>query len=254
VSDNPYAAPAEDPISMHAAGELGTSPYGPYRDLGLISKLVIGVFLTGAFISGGRIYAIMSYNEAFTRFFEDLQTADEVDRWAEIESQLHTASLVTLAASIILWCMWKNMSCKNAWLFRSARPPTRLDRITSLQNLQSSAETFTPGWAVGWYFIPFANLWKPYQAMSFIRNEVAEQFRGGNLVGLWWLSYVVMNIGSAFLNRKSDYSDTINAIHHQNQNLVIAHGLTIAATIFAVSVVIVLTRAQKEKARALGAI
>jgi hypothetical protein len=25
---------------------------------------------------------------------------------------------------------------------------------------------FKPGWAVGWYFIPVANLWKPYQAMK----------------------------------------------------------------------------------------
>ncbi len=25
---------------------------------------------------------------------------------------------------------------------------------------------FTPGWAVGWYFIPIAALWKPYQAMK----------------------------------------------------------------------------------------
>ena len=24
---------------------------------------------------------------------------------------------------------------------------------------------FTPGWAVGWYFVPFATYWKPYQAM-----------------------------------------------------------------------------------------
>ena len=25
---------------------------------------------------------------------------------------------------------------------------------------------FTPGWAIGWYFIPIAMLWKPYQAMK----------------------------------------------------------------------------------------
>jgi hypothetical protein len=24
---------------------------------------------------------------------------------------------------------------------------------------------FTPGWALGWFFVPVANLWKPYQAM-----------------------------------------------------------------------------------------
>ena len=25
---------------------------------------------------------------------------------------------------------------------------------------------FTPGWAVGWYFVPIAWFWKPYQAMK----------------------------------------------------------------------------------------
>jgi Domain of unknown function (DUF4328) len=25
---------------------------------------------------------------------------------------------------------------------------------------------FSPGWAVGWYFVPVANFWKPYQAMK----------------------------------------------------------------------------------------
>ncbi len=25
---------------------------------------------------------------------------------------------------------------------------------------------FTPGWAVGWYLIPIANLWKPHQALK----------------------------------------------------------------------------------------
>jgi len=29
---------------------------------------------------------------------------------------------------------------------------------------------FTAGWAVGWYFIPIANLWKPYQAL----REIAQ--------------------------------------------------------------------------------
>jgi hypothetical protein len=33
---------------------------------------------------------------------------------------------------------------------------------------------FTPGWAVGWYFIPIFNLWKPYQAMKEIWKASAD--------------------------------------------------------------------------------
>lgn len=32
-------------------------------------------------------------------------------------------------------------------------------------SLMPDSKRITPGWAVGWYFIPFANLFKPYQAM-----------------------------------------------------------------------------------------
>ncbi|HSG66518.1 MAG TPA: DUF4328 domain-containing protein, partial [Gammaproteobacteria bacterium] len=34
------------------------------------------------------------------------------------------------------------------------------------RQLGAAGLRFTPGWAVGWYFIPILNLWKPYQAMK----------------------------------------------------------------------------------------
>ena len=34
------------------------------------------------------------------------------------------------------------------------------------RQLGAAGMVFSPGWSVGWYFIPFANLWKPYQAMK----------------------------------------------------------------------------------------
>jgi len=48
---------------------------------------------------------------------------------------------------------------------------------------------FTPGWAVGWYFIPIFNLWKPYQAMKEIWKASAPSrglhfFPGGGSSGL----------------------------------------------------------------------
>lgn len=54
---------------------------------------------------------------------------------------------------------------------------------------------FTPGWAVGWYFVPIMSLWRPFQAMREIW-QASEQ--PGNwqsvqtppLVGWWWTLFL----------------------------------------------------------------
>ncbi len=51
---------------------------------------------------------------------------------------------------------------------------------------------FTPGWAVGWWFVPFANFVKPYQVMR-------EQSEAGpappavprGLLRTWWTTYLI---------------------------------------------------------------
>lgn len=58
---------------------------------------------------------------------------------------------------------------------------------------------FTPGWAIGWYFIPFANLWKPYQAMSEIWRASSgspdwkSSETSGSLPG-WWFAWLAANV------------------------------------------------------------
>jgi len=43
------------------------------------------------------------------------------------------------------------------WIYRSNK---------NLRSFSGESMTFTPGWSVGWFFIPVANLWKPYQVMK----------------------------------------------------------------------------------------
>ena len=47
------------------------------------------------------------------------------------------------------------------WIYRSNK---------NLRALSGESMTFTPGWSVGWYFIPIVCLWKPYQVMKEIWN------------------------------------------------------------------------------------
>jgi hypothetical protein len=65
---------------------------------------------------------------------------------------------------------------------------------------------FTPGWAVGWYFIPFANLIMPYKAMRelWTASRGEHDFFGGaapSEVKAWWAAWIVGNILSAVGSR-----------------------------------------------------
>ena len=60
---------------------------------------------------------------------------------------------------------------------------------------------YTPGWSIGWYFIPIANLWKPYQAMKEIWKASSNpqswksQSRS-SLLPWWWFLWIVFSVGS----------------------------------------------------------
>lgn len=55
-----------------------------------------------------------------------------------------------------------------------------------------------PGWAVGWYFIPVANLFKPLEGMTQIRDgarEIASQPPVEDTrLGLWWTGWIAGTI------------------------------------------------------------
>ena len=79
----------------------------------------------------------------------------------------------------------------------------------------SRSAEMAPGWTVGWYFIPFANLWKPYQAMSQIWDGTVEVARSATAkypsIGGWWLFWVVTNISANISFRialNGGYSET----------------------------------------------
>jgi heme exporter protein D len=83
-----------------------------------------------------------------------------------------------------------------------------IHRANANAALVSSGLEFTPGWAVGWFFVPLANLFKPYQV-------VTELYRASDpeadpdywsiapvpaFLPLWWASYLGFN---AVTNLKS---------------------------------------------------
>jgi len=72
-------------------------------------------------------------------------------------------------------------------------------RVSANAHALSDEMTISPGWAVGWYFVPIANLFKPFQGMK--EAWMASHFRGNwhgeptpALLGWWWGLWIVTNI------------------------------------------------------------
>lgn len=122
-------------------------------------------------------------------------------------------SLVTLAVYVplvVLFCIWTYRSAANA------------------RALGAGGFEVSPGWAVGWYFIPFANLWMPFKAMSEIwrasRSELPEQVPGqwrdsgsGFILGSWWLAWILgrsLDAVARPLARGEAFGEALGSILH----------------------------------------
>lgn len=57
----------------------------------------------------------------------------------------------------------------------------------------------TPGWAIGWYFVPIFNFWKPYQAMReiWLASHDLHNWTDKNVSSLlpwWWGLWIIGGI------------------------------------------------------------
>jgi hypothetical protein len=77
------------------------------------------------------------------------------------------------------------------WIYRTNK---------NLHVLSSWRMRFTPGWAVGWYFIPIANLFKPYQTMKEIWQVSHSDDDPGHhlLVILWWFVWIISIVANRY--------------------------------------------------------
>ena len=179
---NPYeSSTVAGPAS---SGTQSGRAYSYVSAAGRVSTLIILFVVTGvwhAVMIGMNLVAVLG----------------DVDAWGEIQlgDMLYPSFWITYAAAgllilpiyiatVVVFCMWVHRSNANA------------------RALGAEGMEFTPGWSVGWFFIPIMNLFKPYQAVREI-YRASDPERGprdwplsGNsgAVRLWWTLWIVTNI------------------------------------------------------------
>ncbi|WP_017445891.1 DUF4328 domain-containing protein [Gayadomonas joobiniege] len=91
----------------------------------------------------------------------------------------------------------------------------------NVRKLGASDLKFSPGWSIGFYFIPILNLWKPYQAMKEIWRASHhpndwQSKEGTSLLVVWWAIWIISNTIDRFVFRKSLNADELQEMIHLN--------------------------------------
>lgn len=112
---------------------------------------------------------------------------------------------------------------------------------------------FTPGWAVGWWFVPILSWWKPYQAMrelwqasmpSADSTNPAQPPKFARMLVWWWVAYLTMNAVSAIETRSYNAASTVNDIINASWISMGSIGVTIVAAMLTIYVVRTIDRFQ----------
>jgi hypothetical protein len=170
----------------------------PLRTL-LIANIAVSVAAVFSDVYSYAEYSTLPRSAAYSELF---LTSDVVSLLVGLPQ------LVLLVAGGVVFLMW---------LFRTSK---------NLRTLAGTAMRFSPGWTVGWFFVPIANLFKPYQAVKEIwlvsHREaqiplLGQRGSGGAhaLVGWWWalnlLSGLVGNMAFRMSMAASDVAGYLSS-------------------------------------------
>jgi hypothetical protein len=146
-------------------------------------------------------------------------------------------TVVVLVATIVLWLVWQHRAHANL-------------RALGAGNLR-----FTPGWAVGWWFTPFANVVFPYLTM----RELVKASDPGTgavdwtarrtpaLLGVWWAAWLGRTVAGAIPSTIGGRVPTLPQLIQRDSVALVTSLITVAAAVLAMFVLREIDRRQTTK-------
>jgi len=110
----------------------------------------------------------------------------------------------------------------------------------------------SPGWSIGWWLVPFANMFMPYRSMADLERRTAVGAPRSRLLGAWWVLFVAGNVADGLLSFVMTDTTSID----DARSLVVVDVIALlglaASGVLGIVVVRGVQRASEARAAALG--
>jgi len=182
---NPYASPAEAGLGDTLMAPMATSAviaYATARTRALWVTAFLAVVLLGNFVSAWSAWLQI---DLLARIGEGDFTAGETVQNDTREALIGLVLFAAAVGSLISLLMWFHRAHRN------------------LPSLGTTALRFTPGWAVGWWFVPVFSLFRPYQVAKEIwrgsdpctlssTEQTSRLPTSTAMIRWWWAFFLIM--------------------------------------------------------------
>lgn len=162
-----------------------------YKDPNSVTNTLLVCFVLGL------IFEVFSIFSGFLQYSSLVSYRDGGDITGEVaeanaqrQFEILMVKLGVFLVTAVVFCFWTH-------------------RIVTNAHAITTRMFVTPGWAVGFYFIPILLLWKPYQAL----REAYEAFQprdGTVLFPLWWFAWISSGVLDRIVSRVVDSSESVD--------------------------------------------
>lgn len=166
-----FAPPALPAEHIQTTFTFAKDPHGLTRFLKIM--LWIQLAFTVLSIGGDFSQLGLAFGETITE-----QAANANDMRQAIINLPYFLVMIITGIAFLKWIYRANLNCRG---------------------FGAEGMAFTPGWSIGFYFIPIANLFKPYQAMKEIWKVSADPRNwksqpGDSILPVWWTLWIVTGV------------------------------------------------------------
>lgn len=169
------------------------------KDPAALTRFVVfmlWVYLASSVVAG----LISSYSLATGQ--TSLPETDELSPFQMIEALFGLLQLTILLTTSIGFLRW---------IYRAH---------VNVRALGASGLKYSPGWSVGWFFVPILNLWKPLAAMKELwqassNPDAWQNEQPATIVNTWWTLWLLSNFLGQLSLRLSLGGDGSNAVNSE---------------------------------------
>ncbi len=226
-SFNPYSPPVVEQFSTgENTGELRREIKYPSQTLTTFVCVLLGLNGLVDVVAIGSFYMQLDF---LSQPQIDPEAADQNDMRV---MAIGVVEFIVYLVTGICFCTWINRMHHNVRWFGA------------------QGMSITPGWAVGYFFVPVMNLFRPYQAMQELWKASTspgawKQLAGSSIVGLWWTFWIITLVLERLVSSLGKRADTLNELKSITVLSIAESALAIPLCIIAINMIRVIQRAQK---------